>query len=358
MRWCPECKERSAKFEVCTNCGLVFEDKPIDYRPSRRDLDNPETKTHNMETSQFLKNLKTQTRINLREVKNSDLKRAMKKFYYNWREKRGYEIKKEMKRICSLLGLTKDFYASCIYSYFKICKFNEKADVNIFRGGGKVSLEVIAQGIIYLEIKKQQLPFTLYDFEKIECETKKVSDYYTRLIKEMNIKIKQIHPRIFIERIIGTLEITIREKSFLTLCSKTFLENIMEIEEESNSITRFRNPIITAAVCVYLLSNKIFKITQKKICEIAGCDIRTLRKRINEIKETIQSNIQLFGYGEEDFEKALEWDMFSPFVNNMKENCEFDELLIKGLIHPEYRMELLKTKEKFKAVFYDTTEKH
>jgi len=353
MTWCPECGEKSYRIDVCTNCGLVFEDKPIDYTPPQQLEDNSAIeKERNRST--FLKGINKRTKINIKQCKNPNLKRALKKYYYDWKDKRESVIKKELKRIIELLGLSKDFYASAFYNFIKICKLNEISSTNIFRGGGKVSLEIVAQGIAYLEIKKQKLPYTLFDFEKIECDVKKIKQFYSRLITILNLKVEQQQPETFVTKIVSGICLSPREEFLVCCASKNFIKNILKIEEAIGSSTLFRNPIVKAAACIYILTSENFGVTQKDLCEIVGCDVRTLRKRIYETKEILKTIFSYFGFKDNIFEEALKECEYSSIIENACKIYDIDGLLLKGLINPKYEMKLKKTKNNLKAEFYET----
>lgn len=279
---CPECKKYSSKEDVCTNCGLVFEDRPIDYKDWNRKKDNNESATDRIYRSALLSSLENSTKVNPRECRNKDLKRALKKIYKSWKVKRENIIKKEIKRIGDLLGMSKNFLISCMYLYNKIVKFDDSTNTNVFRGGGSISLEIIAQAIVYLEIKLKKLPFTLYDLDKIGCERKPVSKFYRKLIELMGFEVSLPNYKIFLPKIINNLDLNEEQKVRLLIdCS--------EMTEKINDKCKFKNPVTVAGACVYIIGKR-HHITQKNVCDIIGCDHNTLRRRINEISNNNKSD--------------------------------------------------------------------
>ena len=284
---CPECKEESTKDVVCTNCGLVFEDRPIDYSPSRlRKKEESEQSTHNIFRSVFLTNIEDSTKVNLSECYDPNLKRALKKIYSPWKTRRETIIRNEIKRISTDLGLGKDFIVSCVFLFNKISKFDECCDKKLFKGGKEFSLEIAAQAIVYLEMRLRKLPFTLYDFDKIDCDRKVVSKFYRRILSEMNIKIMRQKSHSFIYRIANELGLNEKDKNDLILEATKMSVTIEFMERHYDRKARFKNPVILAGAVVYILAKK-YKITQKQICEIIGCNHQTLRTRLAEIADLI-----------------------------------------------------------------------
>ena len=118
MKFCEECEKRSSKIDVCTNCGLVFEDKPIDYRKPYVEDDMSDRLSHLNSMKDFFNE---KIFYSSKGYKNKDLKRALYKYQGNyadwgsWKKKRLKIVKNETKRVISLLRLSTDFYVSVIY---------------------------------------------------------------------------------------------------------------------------------------------------------------------------------------------------------------------------------------------------
>lgn len=98
MKWCDECGQRSSREDVCTNCGLVFEDKPIDCRKPRHFKKDDEKVLMNDYFSE-------KTIYKIKGCKNQNITRALWKYNRNrgdWQgshKRRNTLVEHEVKRI-------------------------------------------------------------------------------------------------------------------------------------------------------------------------------------------------------------------------------------------------------------------
>ena len=338
MKFCEECKQESRLDHTCTNCGLVFEDKPLDY-----DLPIEENNDENRKINASINARKT---IKISETKNQDLKRALRKYYYPWELKRDYKMKRELKKLRDALNLSLDFYVSCYYTYLKIVKSNKEREKNIFRGAG-ISIETVAQGICYLEMRKQQLPFTLKDFERMGCNKKEVKNNYVKLVEELNVKIPLQNPINFVNRIVVQLNLEARKEFLLILSATSLLQKILELERINNSTGKFRNAVDRAGACIYLLTEGI---TQKKISEIVGCNIQTLRKRIVEMEETV-NKCKNFGVIVDKVKPTTDFGEYNTIVRSLASKCGIKNDLAYYLVAFEMPSVIETYKRVFKPIF-------
>lgn len=333
--YCPECGKESASEYVCTNCGLVFEDKPITNQPPI----SPESEVirGGKFRSKYLKDLLSPTKINLKHV-NDDMKRILKKNTPFWDLKRTLIIHNEIKRLCCLLNLNKNVEISCVYYLNKIKSKSKELGFSLFKKGGS-SLEKIAHAIVFLVARVEDLPLTLYDFERIGLDKKEVYKQYSRLKRDLKIRFKPTDASVYINKILKQLDLQIRDESLLSLCATSFIMKVGVLEELTTHPLGFRNQIVKTAAVIYMLGGSVYRITQKEICNIVGCNTHALRNRIEEIKDL------LYKVGKIRFEDK-HWRKFNkeykPFIDNMSKILERPKYFISGLVDLKYQMEITK----------------
>jgi hypothetical protein len=167
----------------------------------------------------------------------------------------------------------------------------------------------------------------------------------------LGVKVERQHPKLFIPRIIGKLKLEPRDQYLLTVACQNFCDNYLRIEEELHSLTLYKFPIIKTTAMVYALSNKLFDISQRNICELVGCDIRTLRKRVQEMRKIFRERIDHYGFKEEVYNDACLEDEYCPLIENGSKVLEKGKLFVKGIVHPNFDMELCMKNNKLKVLF-------
>lgn len=341
IKWCDECKKRSYKIDVCTNCGLVFEDRPLDYRETKKQkkqtFDDGNTNFDYIRKKLFK---------NVKQCNSLDLRRAFKKSYYSWDNKREDRIKNEVKRVCSLLNLNVNYHIRVMYFYKKLVKFNESQEKNMFRK--RIPLEALAQALVFIQVKRDLTPRNLYDFKSIGCDIEGMKTYYTGIVEKMNLKFRRIPPAYFVERIVAGLELESRDEFILTFAAINFLERYEMIETIYSFLTLFRSPVVKAAGSVYILSRELYGVKQRGLANIIGCDVRTISKRVSEIGNTLNM-LKMFSYEKEAFKlHEIDVDEYNKLAESGAEYLEKDFHLVNGLINPNLNLKI----EKGKLIFY------
>jgi len=135
---CPECKERSNRLDVCTNCGLVFEDNPISNLP----ISHKNRFTGDKEyTRKFMPVLGPDIRYS---------HRGRKKYYKKDTEEYRYvKAYSEINRLASILRLSHKIINEALNIYKNIIK---KDPVFFSKRKGGKSHTLIASYLAFLKI--------------------------------------------------------------------------------------------------------------------------------------------------------------------------------------------------------------
>ena len=88
-------------------------------------------------------------------------------------------------------------------------------------------------------------------------------------------------------KIIRELGLKPREESLLAICATSFLIKLEMLEKVIENPLSFRNQIVKAAAVMYILMNDVYKVTQKKLLTVVGCNSHALSNRIREIKDLL-----------------------------------------------------------------------
>jgi len=282
---CSDCGSEYNGDGVCPNCGLVDEEYKELADEALYPYDEEKVIHYGDPKSIAISDISVMTKINASETFDDDLKRII-----GWDGKYGWNIAKteivnaEIKRICSELGLKKDFRDTCVL-FFKVYTEN-------FGLAGK-KLENIAAAIIYLLMRYYNLPYTLYDFTNLDFKASTVYRYYGEIIRKLDLYkfIKPQDQRIFIIKFVNELipdnAKNYREKfEFIKFINDVF-NAFVNIKTTSDLFLNVGLGMIGA--CLYIASKKseIFHFTQKEIAEICGISEVTLREYIKKIKKSL-----------------------------------------------------------------------
>ena len=250
-------------------------------------------------------------------------------------------MRQEIKRICGLLGLNKNVEISCVYCLNKIETESKKRGTSLFKEGG-TTLEKVAQSIVFLVVRYEELPVTLYDFENIGCDKKEIYKHFSRLKSALKLKFKPTSSIIFVNKIIRELGLKPREESLLAICATSFLIKLEMLEKVIENPLSFRNQIVKAAAVMYILMNDVYKVTQKKLWTVVGCNSHALRNRIREIKDL------LFRVGKIHYENK-NWRKFNKeyrgFIVNASKRIDRPRSFTNGLIDMKYKMVITKSRK-------------
>jgi len=311
-RVCPECGNPKVSYNkekgeiICVDCGLVLEEKMVDFDKEWREFDSNDTSQRRsgapMTYTQEDRGLGTQVGV------KSDLskfdRRTKQKFYRfrKWQsrvasglEHNLREALAEIKRISSNLNLPKvvEEEAARIYTL--------AAQRGLVRGR---SLEEVAAGAIYISCKINEIPKTLNEISDvsgiIKNEIIKNSKFVAR---ELNLKVLPINPVNYINKF----------ASYLELSPKTQTKAVQIIHKaQKEGMTSGKSPRGIAASSLYaacLICGE--KKTQSKIAEITGVTEVTIRNSFKEmadklkLRKEVEKGSKIFKQTKETKKKAV-----------------------------------------------------
>ena len=157
-------------------------------------------------------------------------------------------------------------------------------------------LEDVATAIVYLLLRIDGRPFTLFDFKRIGCKTQRINRYYKQFIKSFDLSkfIKRQDVKSFVIKVVNSL--LPDEKESYHLKHKIILFTyklytglfVQAIEHPVIDITYHKGAGLPAVGAIIYAACKLleeFKITQKTVAEACGCSEVTLRDYLDQIKQ-------------------------------------------------------------------------
>jgi transcription initiation factor TFIIIB Brf1 subunit/transcription initiation factor TFIIB len=190
---CNECKKESKKEYVCTNCGLVLEDRPIIAIPKR----NYNHKVIDNGITPFSPNIRFQN-IHSFSSCNKDLNGAFRRTAKKEKKDRDWKylsVYENLKTKCSALQLPDVIFKETLNLYLEIVGKTP----NFFR---MHSLE--ASLLAFIKIACKIHDFTILDNE-IQGNTKKINRAFFDTQKVLKFRLKQKEKPKYIDYICGTL---------------------------------------------------------------------------------------------------------------------------------------------------------
>jgi len=272
---------------VCTECGLESGEQILEsgsfypYDKENKSLQHGDFR------KQAVSNIAVMTKVNPNETVNQDLKRALA-----WDKNYGWDIvsteivNSKIKSICYLLNLDESFLEHC-YKFFK--SIRERV---AFTG---LRLEDIAASIVYLLLRLDGRPYSLFDFKRIDCNTKTLYRYYIKFIKSFSLY-KQIKRQDYKAYIIKFINELIEDKpetyrykfELINWVLKLYYGIFVKlVEHAATDITYYKGAglsMIGAILYTATKNYKPFKKTQEEICNVCGCTEVTLRDKRDMLK--------------------------------------------------------------------------
>ncbi len=286
IKECPECggtgifRDEEKGETICRSCGLVIEDKMVDFSQEWRDFEDsrggsrrrtgaPSTYT------QFDQGLGTEVgrtsdfyKLGSEKDKNKFFR--LRKWHYRISTAIERNLKvalAELKRVGSFLKLSKNVEeeAARIYTL--------AVQKGLVRGR---SMESVVSGALYAACRRHVVPRTLDEMgEASGIEKKEIGRTYRFITRELEINILPSNPADYISRF----------ASALTLSADTQTRAV-EILEQARDIelTSGRGPTGIAAAALYV-SSLIHgeKRTQREVADVAGVTEVTIRNRYKEL---------------------------------------------------------------------------
>ncbi len=289
IKKCPECggsslfwnKERGEI--ICNNCGLVVEDKMVDFGQEWRefDSDSAEMKRRTgapMTYTQYDQGLGTEVG---RKADLYNLKKTTKNKFFRLR-KWQYRISTAIERNLKLaLGELKR-----VSSYLKLPKSVEEEAARIYtmavqRGlvRGR-SMESVVAGALYAACRRHEMPRTLDEISGASgIEKKEVGRTYRFITRELGINVLPSNPIDYVPRFSSSLRLSPKTQSKAV--------EIIEMAQKSE-LTSGRGPTGIAAAGLYVASLiNGEKRTQREVADVAGVTEVTIRNRYKELLEKL-----------------------------------------------------------------------
>ncbi|MBN1175359.1 transcription initiation factor IIB [Candidatus Woesearchaeota archaeon] len=290
IKRCPECGSLDLSYNkekgeiTCRNCGLVIEEKMVDFDQEWREFDSEAAARKRrtgapMTYTQFDQGLGTDV------GRKADLYKfggkTKNKFFRlrKWQQRISTAIERnlklalsELKRVSSYLRLpgSVEEEASRIYTL--------AVQKGLVRGR---SMESVVAGALYAACRRHDVPRTLDELSEASgIEKKEIGRTYRFITRELGIKILPSNPADYIARFASALKLSAETQS-----------KSVEIIEQAQSVelTSGRGPTGIAAAALYvaaLINGE--KRTQREVADVAGVTEVTIRNRYKELLEKLE----------------------------------------------------------------------
>lgn len=291
---CSECLSHDLIYDsergeiICGDCGLVVEDKLVDFGPEWRAFDSeqrdkrartgaPMTYTiHDKGLSTMIdwKN-KDFTGKQIPPTKYLDLQR-LRKWQRRIRVSDASERNlafalSELDRMASALGLSRDVRETASLLYRK------SVEKNLIRGR---SIDGVVGAVIYTACRQRGVPRTLNEISKASRATEKeIGRTYRYITKVLAINLEVASPKDYIPRFCSKLGLSGGVKAKAT----DLLSKVDEAE-----LTSGRGPAGVAAAAIYIASVMLGEVrTQREVADIVGITEVTIRNRFKDVKDAL-----------------------------------------------------------------------
>ena len=288
LKKCPECGSSKVFFDetknevICSNCGLIIEDNPVDTTHELRAFDKTEKRSRGgspLSMQKFDKGLTT----NVGEIadiyklnSNSQAKKYMR--IRQWQERVSTSIERnlrqamaELRKVASFLDLPNVVKEEAARIY------NFVLERGLVRGR---SMESVIASCIYAACRSYNIPRTLDEISMAsEVERKEIGRTYRFIIRRIGLKLLPSSPKDYISRFASALHLSpkVQQKALEILDKKEVLE-----------LTSGRGPAGISAAALYvasLLNDE--KRTQREVADVAGITEVTIRNRYKELLEKL-----------------------------------------------------------------------
>jgi len=282
---CPECGGSIVSISqigetVCSQCGLVITERSVDSSHSDKRAYTSQEKELREHTgapiSILLPDIGLTTVINRKDIKDPDLKRAVKwNTRMTWEKRNILIATTELKRICSNLNLPNHVKVEAIRLY------KEAFKKKLLRGR---SINSMIAASIYLAIRLKRIPRTFQEIlEESSENSKDVRRCYRVLIRELNLKAPNTEPSALIPKYVAKLNLNQEIERITYKIVNTF---------SSNFSTSGKDPKGIVAGAIYLASKILgLELTQKEIADKVGVTEVTLRSRYKELSKKLNINM-------------------------------------------------------------------
>ncbi len=288
VKRCPECGSINLHWDrekgeiICMECGLVIEDKLVDFGKEWREFGSEDSRKRRtgapLDITHYDQGLRTD--VGSREdLFQLDTKTKNKFFRLRkWQERISTAIERnlkmamaELKRVVSYLNLPSNVESEAARIY------TLAVQKGLVRGR---SMESVVAGAIYAACRRHDVPRTLDELEEAsKVDKKEIGRTYRFITRELGITILPNNPADYIPRFASALRLSPKTQSKAV--------EIVEMAQEKE-LTSGRGPTGIAAAALYVaaLLNKE-KRTQREVADVAGVTEVTIRNRYKELIEKL-----------------------------------------------------------------------
>ncbi len=289
VKKCPECggvnlfwnKERGEI--VCKDCGLVVEEKMIDFGQEWREMDSEAAARRRrtgapMTYTQYDRGLGTEVgrKADLYQLSNKERNKFFRLRKWQYRISTAIERNlklalAELKRVSSYLKLPESVEEESARIY------THAVQRGLVRGR---SMESVVAGALYAACRRHDVPRTLDELSEASgIEKKEIGRTYRFVTRELGITILPSNPADYIARFASALKLTAETQS-----------KAIEILEKAqkSELTSGRGPTGIAAAALYvsaLIHGE--KRTQREVADVAGVTEVTIRNRYKELLDEL-----------------------------------------------------------------------
>jgi len=287
---CPECGGITLSWQkdkgevICKDCGLVVEDKMVDFGQEWREFDS-DTSSSKRRSGAPLTYTQYDQGLGTEVGRIADLSKlgskSRNKFFRlrKWQYRISTAIERnlklalaELKRVASYLKLPKSVEeeAARIYTL--------AVQKGLVRGR---SMESVVAGALYGACRRHEVPRTLDELSEASAiEKKEIGRTYRFVTRELGIGILPSNPADYIPRFASALK----------LSAETQSKSIEILEKASKAeLTSGRGPTGIAAAALYvsaLIHGE--KRTQREVADVAGVTEVTIRNRYKELLDKLK----------------------------------------------------------------------
>ena len=288
---CPDCgstnlREHRERGEVlCRSCGLVVEDKMVEFGQEWREFedegrgDSQRRTGAPMTYTQFDQGLGTEVgqKADLFQLSSKDRNRFFRLRKWQYRISTAIERNlkmalAELKRVSSYLKLPKSVEEEAALIY------TQAVQRGLVRGR---SMESVVAGALYAACRRHEVPRTLDELSEASgIEKKEIGRTYRFVTRELGINILPSNPADYIARFASSLKLQPDTQS-----------TAVEILEEAQhaELTSGRGPTGIAAAALYvaaLIHGE--RRTQREVADVAGVTEVTIRNRYKELLDKLR----------------------------------------------------------------------
>ncbi len=295
IKKCPECGSQNLTTNeergevICKSCGLVIEDKMVDFGQEWREFDQDQS-AKRRRTGAPATYTKYDRGMGTDVGQKGDIYKlagkGKNKFFRlrKWQYRISTAIERNLK--LALAELKR------VASYLKLPKSVEEESARIYtmavqRGlvRGR-SMESVVAGALYAACRRHEVPRTLDELSEASgIDKKEIGRTYRFVTRELGIRILPSNPVDYIARFSSALRLSAETQSKAV--------EILEQAQQSE-LTSGRGPTGIAAASLYvaaLINNE--KRTQREVADIAGVTEVTIRNRYKELLKKLNLKAQI-----------------------------------------------------------------